>query len=458
MKTLFISKTNSTMKTIKLFLLLVVSLCVSLSYATPPPACGVGAMFGYKFNPSNFVEFKDSSNVIQGWQILSYKWDLGNGQTSTVQNPSIFYSTPGNYNVCLIVAGKSTVAGTNITCSDTFCRTVTVTPCNTLYIGFQNLIQGGVVTFTSFVSTNAVAPVSYNWNFGDGTSSQDPNPVHTYIHSGTYNVCLAVEDANGCRAERCQQISVTIPNSVPCGLDAYFGKQSVASSNLSVQFIDSSKVAPGWLINHYQWTFGDGTSSTLQNPIHAYSTSGTYNVCLIISGENPSIPNAHCSDTICKSITTNCNSVSGNYTWIINGPSVAFQQNFSSNYPPMACFWNFGDGSATSSGPNPTHVYANPGTYNVCVYARDSSFCYFSVCHNIIIPFASCGNVNATFTISSTGLNGAVVLQSTTPGVPAGTLYQWWMDGQTLTNPNPNTSFTITNVARGITTFAFIFM
>ena len=78
------------MKTIKLFLLLVVSLCVSLSYATPPPACGVGAMFGYKFNPSNFVEFKDSSNVIQGWQILSYKWDLGNGQTSTVQNPSIF--------------------------------------------------------------------------------------------------------------------------------------------------------------------------------------------------------------------------------------------------------------------------------------------------------------------------------------------------------------------------------
>lgn len=446
MKTLFTNKTHTTMKTLKLLLLSMVLLLGSAVNAQIPN-CGVDTKFGYKFNSANFAEFKDSSRIDQGWQVLNYLWKFGDGQTSTAQNPSHFYPTPGTFNACLMITGKTLFNGTYITCMDSFCKTVTVTPCNTLYIGFQQIVQGSVVTFTSFVSNNAAAPLVYSWNFGDGSGSHDPNPVHTYAQSGVYNVCLAIEDANGCRAEKCQQVAVTTPNSVPCGLEAHFGRYPVVNGFLTFQFIDSSHQAPGWLINNYQWKFGDGTSSNLQNPQHTYTSAGIYNVCLIIGGENPSIPGARCSDTICKNVVVGCNNIAGSFTWSVSGSTATFQSSFSSNYPPLTYQWKFGDGSSSVDA-NPSHTYSNGGVYNVCVNVKDASGCLKEVCKQVTIGTTACGNIHATFSITSTA-TGTVTLQNTTPGVPSGILYQWWMDGQALNNPNPNTAFTINNVAPG---------
>lgn len=439
------------MKTFKTFLAALLLLIGIGVQAQPGTICGVDAKFGYRVNPSNFFEFKDSTRVDQGWQVMSYQWRFGDGQGANVQNPSHFYSAPGTYTACLIVAGKSLTSSPNITCMDTFCTTITVTPCNTLYIGFQHNVQGATVTFSSFVSNNAAPPISYSWNFGDGSGSHDPNPVKTYAQSGVYNVCLTVEDANGCRAVRCSQVSVITPNSVPCGLEARFGRAPVTPNILGVQFVDSSRVAPGWQITSYQWKFGDGNSSALQNPLHTYTAAGTYTVCLIISGENPSIAGARCSDTICKPIVVGCNQISGSFNFTVNGSTVTFQSSFTSNNPPLQYLWRFGDGT-TSTDPNPTKTYSHGGTYNVCVVVKDAANCLKEFCKQVVVTTNVCANVNATFTITTTA-TGTVVLQSTTPGVPVGTLYQWWMDGQALNNPNPNTSYTIANVPPGSHSF-----
>src|SRR6185503_5786279 len=96
------------------------------------------------------------------------------------------------------------------------------------------------------------------------------SPSHTYATAGTYNVCLIVAD--GCSNDTiCNNVTVTCP-----ALTAGF---SNSPSALTVAFTNTSAGTP----TTYAWTFGDGGTSSLQNPSHTYITAGTYNVCLIVA-------------------------------------------------------------------------------------------------------------------------------------------------------------------------------
>lgn len=149
------------------------------------------------------------------------------------------------------------------------------------------------VTFTD-ASTNA--PTSWSWNFGDGGTSTLQNPSHTYTAAGSYTVVLTATNAYGSDSEtKTNYITVTVPNTNP-PVAAFSGTPTSGNIPLTVVFTDASTNNP----TSWSWDFGDGGTSTAQNPSHTYTVAGSYTVTLTAT-------NAYGSDSEVKTgyITAN---------------------------------------------------------------------------------------------------------------------------------------------------------
>lgn len=213
------------------------------------------------------------------WQ--DYQWTFGDG-SPIVNGPysNHTYAAPGTYTVCLVVMDTSN------NCIDSTCKTVTVTgnPVNCAADFSYQVAAGGQVFFVN--QSTGVTPNSFfEWSFGDGTTSNAINAVHTYPGPGTYNTCLYIQTA-GCSDTFC--LPVTISNPATCGAGFTYAATSVANT---FAFTDSSVSSTGGVT--YVWDFGDSTTSTLQNPTHTYNTPGPWFACLTITDSSG------CSDTYC---------------------------------------------------------------------------------------------------------------------------------------------------------------
>ena len=221
------------------------------------------AMFTHSANGLT-VQFNDASTNASTWE-----WDFGNGFNATIQNPQYTYSMAGTYYVCLMVY--------NACDSAAYCDTITITDstgCPPPAANFSYSSSGFDATFTnsSTISGNA----SYSWDFGDGIGSSTlENPSYTYTISGTYNVCLTIQDS--CGADTiCQAISVIDSSACPPPTAGF----TFSVNSLSATFTNTSIVSGNAT---YTWDFGDGGSSSQPNPIYNYITSGAYIVCLTIT-------------------------------------------------------------------------------------------------------------------------------------------------------------------------------
>ncbi len=132
--------------------------------------------------------------------------------------------------------------------------------CDPPVAGFSTLIEQPKVTFTD-TSSSATA---WRWDFGDGYFATVQNPVHIYSQPGIYNVCLVVNDSCGTDTV-CKAVQV-------CNMPAT--DFSVTVRDLEVTFSDLSVEPQSW-----QWSFGDGFYSDLQNPVHTFNAPGSYWVC-----------------------------------------------------------------------------------------------------------------------------------------------------------------------------------
>ncbi|WP_324027975.1 PKD domain-containing protein [Maribacter sp. BPC-D8] len=136
------------------------------------------------------------------------------------------------------------------------------------------------VTFDSSASTDNVGIVSYTWDFGDGNGSTNPNPIHTYIEEGTYNVTLTVTDENGLSDISAQEIIVTRDNSVPIAIA--LADIMVGPAPLNVQFSGSTSTDNVGVVT-YAWDFGNGNTSNVADPNYTFATSGNYMVTLTVT-------------------------------------------------------------------------------------------------------------------------------------------------------------------------------
>ena len=304
----------------------------------------------------------------------SWSWDFGDGGNSSVQNPVYTYAAAGTYNVCLIT--------TNPCSSDSICMMVTVTdagtpPCTSTVAGFTSSSVGLDAVFVDGSSD----ATSWSWDFGDGNTSIGQNPVHTYAADGTYNVCLIA--SNACSSDTtCMNVIVSAAtcNAAVAGFTS-------APSGLTVNFTDTSTDPTGWA-----WDFGDGNTSSVQNPVNIYATAGTYTVCLTVT--NP------CStDSLCSTVTVVvCSTPAASFTSTANDLTVTFAD---ASTGATSWSWDFGDGN-TSNAENPLYSYSAAGTYYVCLTAN--SGCATDVfCDSVTVT--SCPAIVAAFTFSDSLLS-----------------------------------------------------
>lgn len=142
---------------------------------------------------------------------------------------------------------------------------------------------GMSISFSSNGSNDADGSIaSYSWSFGDGASSNQANPSHSYMNEGTYQVSLTVTDNDGASSSANTTANVTGngENQAPVASISAAGNANV---NTNVTFSSAGSNDPDGSLVAYAWNFGDGANSTQANPSHSYSTAGTYNVSLTVT-------------------------------------------------------------------------------------------------------------------------------------------------------------------------------
>ncbi len=231
------------------------------------------------------VSFHDISTV-NGDTIVSWSWDLGDGNISFQQDPVHAYSNSNSYPVTLTV---TTSAG----CSATLADTVNVYPLPIAIFNVNHDCEGTAIQFDEHSITSMGNITGWNWDFGDASTSNLQNPVHIYNAPGTYNVTLTVSTAGGCSDTKVHQIQI-----YPQPLMNFNPTASSVCGGSTVNFTNLSTSSNG-AINNWLWNFGDATTSAQQNPSHVYSTPGTYNVTLIGTTSHG------CMDTVTKPVTIN---------------------------------------------------------------------------------------------------------------------------------------------------------
>ena len=242
------------------------------------------------------VDFTDSSTGSP----TSWSWNFGDGSTSTEQNPSHIYSNPGIYTVQLIAtnsAGSSLKVKTNL---------ISVSSIGAPVSDFSANPQTGTSPLeVDFTDSSTGSPTSWSWNFGDGSTSTEQNPSHTYSNPGIYTVQLIASNEAGSSLKiRTNYISILPSGSIVA--DFSFNPTS-GSAPLHVQFTDESVGSPA----SWYWDFGDGSTSASQNPIHYFYSNRSYTVSLLVS-------NGVATDSISKTIDVSEEEGGGTWGWLVN--------------------------------------------------------------------------------------------------------------------------------------------
>lgn len=211
------------------------------------------------------VTFGDCS-INQATELL----DFGDGSpASSTANAVHTYTSPGIYTANLTV--------TNDVSSDSMLKTITVIKATTPVADFtSNRTAGPRPLSVAFTDTSTGLPVSWAWDFGDGSKSAAQNPVHEYSSDGVYSVRLTIANSKGLNST--QKINyITVSTQPPSS--NFFSNITSGNVPLTVQFTDTSTGSPVL----WNWNFGDGSTSTEQNPTHTYISAGTYDVNLVVS-------------------------------------------------------------------------------------------------------------------------------------------------------------------------------
>ncbi|MBN4051253.1 PKD domain-containing protein [bacterium AH-315-M05] len=308
------------------------------------------------------VSFADLSSVSIG-SLTGWEWDFGDPSSGadnfdTLQNPTHVFADSGSYIVTLKVF-------TNNGCIDSITQIVTIKLSPVADFSYPPACDGEYVTFTDVSST--IFPWSitnWNWDFGDLSTSTLSNPIHLYGDTGMYIVSLIVQALDGCVDTA---IDSVIVNLVPVA--NFIGNDLCI--NTPYQFIDSSYV-PGGIIASWYWDFDGLGTSTDQDPLFAFSDTGSFPVNLTVASS------AGCTNSITDTVE------------VRDLPVIDFSFNPAFGPPPLTVSftdqssgaisynWDFGDGS-TSTAQNPTHLYADTGIYQIELNAFDAYGCKDSI-------------------------------------------------------------------------------
>ncbi|WP_243630203.1 PKD domain-containing protein [Taibaiella soli] len=340
-------------------------------------------------------------------------WDFGDGTTAiNLAAPTHVYSAPGNYTVKLY--------GGNGTCVDSTSTVITVNASPTAGFTATNTISCSTPLTTAFTNTSSGG--SYTWDFGDGTTSTQTSPSHTYTSFGTYSVRLIATGNGGCSD------TFISPNLVQIVAPTISISASPNAGCLPLTTTFSANITSLIPVSTITWNFGDGNTGTGANPTHTYSALGSYTVTATIT------TTSGCTATS-SPITINVNTKpTANFTaaptTVCPNTPVTFTNTSTGTVTTYT--WLFGNGT-TSSQTNPVISYDDPGTYTVTLIANNGGCTDTMVQSNLILVHPPKADFNYTVNCSNR-------LQVTFTDASIGAqVYSWdFGDGNTatgVTNP-----------------------
>ena len=313
---------------------------------------------------------------------VNYLWFFGDGSFTTEKSPKHTYTTPGLYPVKLICTYDNAESEANlhdlinitepVTFPATKSDSIAVTKNLSLKADFIADKQTGIspldIAFADHSTGNITSRL---WDFGDGSISDEENPIHLYNKSETYNVSLIISGPDGMDSIKKQRYIIVSSSELTTA--GFVLSPESGQAPVTIKFNSTSKGE----ISRYLWEFGDGDVSEEKNPTHIFKNTGTYVVRLTVYSENES--SSADQKIIIGSLTSKITSKNQTpeATSGIKSPVSDFYISKTSGRIPLKIVgydrstgfidtweWNFGDG-ITSNQKNPVHIYTNEGTYTI---------------------------------------------------------------------------------------------
>ncbi|MFM1920883.1 MAG: hypothetical protein RLZZ303_2517 [Candidatus Hydrogenedentota bacterium] len=395
------------------------------------------------------VQFSDLSTSTAG-PVVRRQWDFGDGGSSTAQNPSYQFTRSGLFNVSLLV--ETEFGSATETKQGYILVKRKIAPEAIIGVNTVNPAVGDIVQFSDG-SIPGTAPIRQRvWRFGDGAISTAQNPTHTYTRPGSFTVELTVTSDHGTNtASTTLNLDFASPTADFEVLDT---NPSTCSSPLcpeAVQFVDRSSPGSG-SIRAWLWNFGDGQTSTEQNPLHGYQQVGTYSVSLTVTTTSPSNNTATVTkqNLIVAVNPPRPNFSIGNLSPFTNTPVQFTNRTVIGTETDVTYQWDFDGSNATvtdrSTLVSPIYQYPQAGTFNPTLTATTPTRSeVFSR------PIVVDGVTTADFIASTRTPTTATVVQFTdrstlgargAGGTPVAESYRWDLgDGTIKTERNPTHTY-----------------
>jgi PKD repeat protein len=400
--------------------------------------------------PNQSVSFNASGSTDPESTITDYSWNFGDGSpvddAGSSPTTSHTYTSRGTYNVTLTVTD-------NLGLTNTISRSVTVdNPPTAAFAATPSpSTANSSVSFDGSASTPGAGGTieDYSWNFGDGTQNNPdtedtgttPAATHTYTTPGVYTLTLTVTDDLGVTNSISHQLTVDSPPSA-----SFTATPNPVAPGSGITFNASGSSDSFGTITGYSWTFGDGGTSTSEDPTHTYATRGTYDVTLTVTndaGQTGTITEPVTVDTApTATFTDGPNPSTANSSVSFNGSGSAA----SAGGSIVDYSWNFGDGTTQDTGTtsSASHAYSGPGTYTVTLTVTDDLGLTTSVSHQVTVdapPAASFAvSANPAVTGSTVGFDAA----SSSDSVGTITGYSWsFGDGATSTGQTTGHEYSV---------------
>lgn len=340
---------NLLAKTLPLFLLIITNLSL-LSQDCE-------AWFSFQQDSLDELKYHFYDGSIPQSDIISRNWDFGDGFNSTEKNPIHTYNSEGEYIISLTINTE--------TCSDTYISQIFIS--DTINYCFSDFFfnidpeDSYTVHFYGNFYSNNQGDINWNWNFGDGETSNEQNPTYTFLTDSAFNVELITETFS-CTSYFNALVPVgEFANTDEC--EAMFSFNNIDPAGLTFEFFNESYTNNP--IDFILWDFGDGQTSNEFFTVHNFDTEGEYLVTLTIETE-------YCSSSYSRLL------YAGENSWYPDTCQAMFYFNQNEiDYHEIqfldesfftgefnSWFWDFGDGNFSYE-QNPVHVYENDGTYNV---------------------------------------------------------------------------------------------
>ncbi|HUH72896.1 MAG TPA: PKD domain-containing protein [Chitinophagales bacterium] len=448
----------------------------------------------FEFTPNSgcpplFIQFKDKSTIGNS-AIKEWTWDFGNGKSikGLEKNPSITYVSSAERDIALVIEDNNGCKSTRA-----YPKAIKILPTPFVDFEFTNSNSCALPVIASFKNKSTSAlNLTYEWSFGDGGTSTDIQPTHTYTKEGDFPIKLIAKDENKCVSEIVKNnfivdenfnIAIKLSDSVGCDLlnisyepvisslyrslkwtfdpvlkvdkdkktikcdipgiypitlesTSQFGctvsvtRNVYVSKSPTADFIGtptlSCKAPQEVLFTNkstgavsYAWNFGDGGSSTLENPTKVYNSYRTYPVRLIATDEYGCANTIYIKDYI--SVLKPVVEIEASNSFGCIPLTTSFKMNTLNGFTIKSIQWNFDNGSTSNAINPPSQTFTIPRKYNITAIVS-----FKEACDDIIvkktIDIGSELNFNAS--ISSTEICPSVLLKGQADNIP-GAQYEW---------------------------------